>query len=183
MHVRNRIRELRLVRADQLRPNPRNWRKHPTAQQDVLRGVLAEIGYAQALLARERDDGSLELIDGHLRAETTPHDEVPVLVLDVDEREAAQLLATLDPLVGLAERDDAAWEALRSEVSFTSPAVQEMLADVAAPETERHEVGDDHEVPPRDRYQVLVECRDEAEQRALYEQLHAAGHDVRLLVL
>ena len=25
--------------------NPKNWRTHPAAQQDALRGVLAEIGY------------------------------------------------------------------------------------------------------------------------------------------
>lgn len=72
MQFRDRIRELRRIRADQLRPNPRNWRSHPQRQRDALRGVLAEIGYADALLARELADGSLELVDGHLRAETTP---------------------------------------------------------------------------------------------------------------
>ncbi len=89
MNVRDRIKELRRVPAGKLRPNAKNWRKHPQAQQDALRGVLAEIGYADALLARELPDGSLELIDGHLRAETTPDMEVPVLVVDLDEKEAA----------------------------------------------------------------------------------------------
>jgi len=36
--------------------------------------------YAAALIARETADGKLELIDGHLRAETTPDTVVPVLV-------------------------------------------------------------------------------------------------------
>src|SRR4029079_15258456 len=72
MHIRDRIKELRRVRAADLRPNPRNWRVHPPAQQDALRYLLAEVGYADALLARELDDGTLLLIDGHLRAETTP---------------------------------------------------------------------------------------------------------------
>ena len=80
MHIRDRIKDFRRVKANQLRPHPKNWRTHPPAQQDALRGVLAEIGYAGALLARELPDGSLELIDGHLRAETTPEMEVPVLV-------------------------------------------------------------------------------------------------------
>ena len=88
MQIRDRIKELRRVKATELRPNPANWRTHPVAQQDALRGVLAEIGYADALLARETDDGELVLIDGHLRAETTPDVMVPVLVLDVDEAEA-----------------------------------------------------------------------------------------------
>ncbi len=72
MQIRDRIKELRRVKAESLRPNPRNWRTHPPEQQDALRGVLAEIGYANALLARELADGTLMLIDGHLRAETTP---------------------------------------------------------------------------------------------------------------
>ncbi len=50
MQIRDRIKELRRVPAHQLRPNAKNWRTHPTAQQDALRGVLAEIGYAGALL-------------------------------------------------------------------------------------------------------------------------------------
>src|ERR1700722_1306622 len=110
MQIRDRIKELRRVPASSLRPNPRNWRTHPANQRDALRGILAEVGYAGALLARELPDGSLELIDGHLRAETTPEALVPVLVLDVDEYEAAKLLATFDPLSALAETNG---EALR----------------------------------------------------------------------
>jgi hypothetical protein len=92
MQIRDRIKELRRVKASDLLPNPRNWRKHPKAQADALRGVLAEIGFADALLARETDRG-LMLIDGHLRAETAPDQDVPVLVLDVDAAEADKLLA------------------------------------------------------------------------------------------
>ena len=60
MRIRDRIKDLRRVPASQLRPHPKNWRRHPQAQHDALRGVLAEIGYAGALLARELPDGSLE---------------------------------------------------------------------------------------------------------------------------
>ena len=95
-----------MVPATDLLPNPKNWRRHPKAQQDALRGVLAEIGFADALLARETDRG-LMLIDGHLRAETAPDQDVPVLILDVTAVEADKLLATLDPLAGLAEWDRA----------------------------------------------------------------------------
>ena len=49
------------------------------------------------LLARELEDGSLELVDGHLRADTTPDQEVPVLVLDVTEAEADKLLGGAGP--------------------------------------------------------------------------------------
>ena len=39
----------------------RNWRTHSAAQREALQGVLGEVGYAGALLARELEDGSLEL--------------------------------------------------------------------------------------------------------------------------
>ena len=118
MHIRDRILELRRVKAGDLAPDPRNWRAHPQAQQDALRGLLAEIGYADALLVRQLPDGRMMIIDGHLRAETTPNVMVPVLVLDVDEVEAARMLATLDPLAGLAEADTGKLAELLNEVDF-----------------------------------------------------------------
>ena len=42
------------------------------------------------------------LIDGHLRAETTPDAVVPVLILDVDETEADKILLTHDPIAAMA---------------------------------------------------------------------------------
>jgi|SRR5262245_1950527 len=86
---------------------PRSWRTDWPGE-DALRGILIEVGYADALVAFETPAG-LKLIDGHLRAETTPEMEVPVLVLDVTEDEAKKLLATLDPLAGLAEPDPGGW--------------------------------------------------------------------------
>jgi hypothetical protein len=96
--IRDRVKELRRVPAKSLLPNPRNWRRHPKAQTDALRGILQEIGYADALIARELPDGRLQLVDGHLRAATTPDQEVPVFVLDVTEDEANKILLMLDPL-------------------------------------------------------------------------------------
>jgi hypothetical protein len=46
-------------------------------------------------------DGRLEIVDGHLRAETAPEQMVPVLVLDLDEEESDKLLLTLDPLAAM----------------------------------------------------------------------------------
>jgi DNA modification methylase len=131
MNIRNRVKALRNVRAADLAPNPKNWRTHPKAQQDALRGILAEVGYADALLARELPDGSLMLVDGHLRAETTPEQEVPVLVLDINEAEADKLLLSLDPLAALAETNAVALDSLLREVDTGSEGLQQMYADLA----------------------------------------------------
>jgi hypothetical protein len=49
VQIRNRVRELRMVRARELLPNRKNPRRHPAAQAAALRGLLAEIGYADVL--------------------------------------------------------------------------------------------------------------------------------------
>ena len=128
MRIRDRVKDLRRVRAGDLRPSPRNWRTHPKAQQEALQGVLAEIGNADALIARELDDGALEIIDGHLRAQTTPEMLVPVLVLDVTAAEADKLLLSLDPLAAMAEADPLRLQALLSEVRTDNAALAAMLA-------------------------------------------------------
>ena len=130
MQIRNRIKELRQVKASELIPNPKNWRVHPPAQRDALKGILDDIGIADALLARETPEG-LMLIDGHLRQETLPEEELPVLILDVDEREAEKLLMTLDPLASMATRNESRLTELMATVQFEDEAVTEMLRALA----------------------------------------------------
>jgi len=131
MQIRDRIVELRRVPAKELRPHPKNWRTHPKAQQEALRGILAEVGYADALIARQTEDGSLELIDGHLRAEATPEQEVPVLVLDVTKEEAEKLLVSLDPLAALAGKDNDLLAELLASVKTDNEALKTLFADLA----------------------------------------------------
>jgi ParB-like chromosome segregation protein Spo0J len=185
MQVRDRIREFRRVRAESLRPHPRNWRTHPPAQQEALRGVLAEIGYADALLVRELADGALQLIDGHLRAELTPDALVPVLVLDVTEEEALKLLVTLDPLAAQAESDARLLHGLLEEVQTESAAVAELLKSLAEANPLADAVSqptpDDLFVPAS--FQVVVQCDDEDQQRDVYERLKAEGYQCRVLSL
>lgn len=153
LNVRDRVKELRRVRACDLKPNPKNWRVHPASQRAALEGVLSEIGYADALIVRETPDG-LILVDGHLRAETTPDQEVPVLVLDVDEAEADKILLTLDPLAAMAEAGKDQLDSLLREVDTGSEALQAMLADLAkdsglylTPEVVEDEVSEPPKVP------------------------------------
>jgi hypothetical protein len=185
MRFRDRIKELRRVPARSLRANPKNWRLHPAVQREALRAVLAEIGYADALLVRELPDGSLELIDGHLRAETTPDQEVPVLVLDVSAAEADKLLAVVDPLVSLAEVDGDRLADLVSCIDESNEAIRRMWHDLV-PELAPPIGGDvSHatSIAVPESYQLLVECRDEADQRELFERLAGEGYACRVLTL
>jgi len=158
MKIRDRIKSLRRVKASELAPNPRNWRSHPEAQQAAMRGILAEVGYAGAVLARETPDG-LQLIDGHLRAEIDLDGKIPVLVLDVTAEEADKILATFDPLTSMAEANEEALGKLLAEIETDSEGLQAMLEGLAAENNiDVFEPGAVEEVPPQiDRAAELQE--------------------------
>jgi len=99
--MRDRIVGLERIKASELLRNPLNFRKHPRAQRAALKGSLADVGIAAALIARRTPDGPL-LLDGHLRADMNPDEVLPVLMLDVTEAEANKLLASLDPIAAMA---------------------------------------------------------------------------------
>jgi hypothetical protein len=180
MHIRDRIKELRRVRASELRPSPRNWRTHPAAPRDA-------VGYADALLARELEDGALELVDGHLRAETTPEAMVPVLVLDVSPEEADKILLTLDPLASLAGVETTRLAELLASVDFRSSGVEQLLDELtktaAEAEAELEVLSTPREVEVPESYQVVVECADEADQQAVYTRMREEGYQCRVLTL
>jgi hypothetical protein len=185
MSIRDRVRELRRVPAGELRPNPLNWRMHPESQRAALRSLLAEVGYAGALLARELEDGSLELIDGHLRAETTPDEVVPVLVLDVNAAEAEKILLTHDPLAAMAETDHEQLATLLAEVEFICSGVEGLLDGLthAVVEREGERSSERDEIVIPESWQVVVECRDEADQRDVFERMRGEGRRCRVLTL
>jgi hypothetical protein len=115
------------LRALDLVPNPKNWRRHPKSQVDALRGLMNEVGFVDGLLARELPDGRLMLIDGHLRAETLPEALLPVLLVDLTEEEADKVLLTLDPISAMAQSDAGPIRALLETVRSDDEAVQNLL--------------------------------------------------------
>ena len=95
-----------------------------------MRGILEDIGFADAMIARETPDG-LELIDGHLRQEVMGDQPVPVLIVDVTEEEADKMLLTLDPLAMMATADQGQLLNLLQSTQFEDRAVNDMLAALA----------------------------------------------------
>ena len=185
--LRDRIVELRRVPAAELQANPRNWRVHPDRQRAVMEGVLAEIGYADALIARQLADGSLELLDGHLRKETTPDAQVPVLIVDLNDEEAAKFLAVHDPLSAMAEADHQAIARLLEQVQTENEAIHSLLAELettkepTVPSDGRSDSNVEPEIP--ELFQLLVECANEEVQRELYEEFYSRGYKCRVMVL
>jgi len=184
MNTRNRNLAVRRVKASSLVPHPLNWRLHPPGQRQALASLLEEVGFVGTLVAYELPDGRLQLIDGHLRRETLGDEEVDVAVVDLSPEEAAKVLATFDPLAAMAEADERQLAALLDEVQTQSDAVAEMLQRLACETSAAVRDAREQSTPELvECWQVLVDCADEAEQRAVYERLVADGFRCRLLVM
>lgn len=184
--IRDRIVDFRRVPASELVPHPLNWRTHPDAQRRALRAVLEEIGYAGAALARLLPDGRLQLIDGHLRAEETPNMSVPVLVTDLDEKEAELMLLTHDPLAALAGTNEANAAELLAGVETENADLKEFLEALQV--DEGIEIADEPaEELPRisgaEEIGLLVECPDEEKRTQLRDTLEARGYKCRETIL
>lgn len=149
--MKNRVKELRFIEADKLVANEKNWRTHPKRQKETLRGLIDEVGFADAVIARELSDGSLRLVDGHLRTETAGSSKIPVIVIDVTEDEEAKLLATFDPLSEMAGTNASALDNLLGTIETDSKHVSEMLSrlihqtEVLLEEEEDKKIEDDDE--------------------------------------
>lgn len=113
---------------DQLLANALNWRIHPKAQQEALSGVLDEVGWVQDIIVNRRTGN---VVDGHLRASLAigrGEQSVPVVYVDLDEHEERLILATIDPLAGMAVTDTEQLASLLGEITVTDTALTEMLA-------------------------------------------------------
>lgn len=177
---------------DQLLANPRNARRHPQAQQAALAGVLAEVGVVQRVIVNKRTGF---VVDGHARislALMQGQPTIPVLYVDLDEREEAKVLATLDPISAMASYDTEALDALLREVDTGSAALQAMLADLAQ-QAGMYGAGAD-DAPPTDpldgvnmsdryvtQFGVVVVCETEDEQEAAYNALTEQGYSCRVV--
>lgn len=175
MNTRNRIIGHRRVRAGDLVPHELNWRVHPPEQRAALQALYAEVGFARSLLAFERPDGRLQLIDGHLRRELDPDLIVNVEVLDVSPEEARKLLLSMDSLAALAETNSEAVEELRRLTATVSPALAELWHTLAQGEQATQEALQATQQRPSAQYLILIECRDEPHQVELLGQLQAQG--------
>jgi hypothetical protein len=218
MKYRDRIIGTVRVRGDRLLPHPKNWRMHPENQRDAMRGVLADLGVARSLtgvpaspeaLAEvralktpaerrawaevfERGTGDVLLLDGHLRAEEIRDQPLPVELLDLDEREQAELLATFDPIGDLATMDREKFLDLAGDFNSTNAAVQALVADLAkvdasVPDLSNGSDGADGGAPDqsdraRSDFALVVTCASEAEQLQLIDEFLARGLECRALI-
>jgi hypothetical protein len=131
----NRITQYGEQPADQFLPHELNARRHPGNQRDALRGSLNAVGWVAPVIVSAR---SGKILDGHARVEEAlskdEHGLVPFVEVDVSENEERTILATFDPITGLATYEREALDALLREVDTGDAALQAMLSELAAKE-------------------------------------------------
>lgn len=103
--IRQRIIETRFVKASVLKKNPLNFRTHPDDQRRDVEKLLNEIGQVAAFMARLDGDGSLLLLDGHLRTDIADERTVRVDITDLTEEEGRLVLSLFDYTTGMAGID------------------------------------------------------------------------------
>ena len=131
MEIKDRIVGFERIRAGDLVANPKNWRVHPKHQSDAVKGLLAEIGYADALTVIPYGHQYM-LLDGHLRAELTPDVEVPCIILDLNEEEAEKWMLGKDSSTGLADMNRTQVLQLLDRVKTQDAGIQALLDSMRA---------------------------------------------------
>lgn len=129
---RNRIVEIGVADPRQLTPNPRNWRKHPTAQRAAMTEALEQLGWLVPVIVNRRTG---LLVDGHMRSELAAGaglSEIPVAYVDLDEAEEQLALATVDPLGDMARRNADKLRALLKETTVSTSALKAMTMQLDA---------------------------------------------------
>lgn len=171
---RNRIVGHGEMRAGDFLANPLNWRVHPKYQQEALAGVLDEVGWVQTVIVNKRTGA---LIDGHLRvALALRHGEdtsVPYVEVDLDEDEERKILATLDPITGMATADEEKLTELLKQVKTTNEAILTLLKSLEGKE-EKEFYTRNIKVPiyePKGECPLVSELYDDTKTRALIEEI------------
>lgn len=186
--IRDRITELRRVKASEIEGAPWNWRTHDQEQAQAVKASLEELGIIDALKCRQLPDGRYQLFDGHLREEIYqgigPDTIVPILVTDLSEDEAKKANVIFDPLSAMAGVNAEKLDGLLREVQTGNEALASVLDDLAK-DAGIIDAGSAN-VPDADetideQYSVLVKCGNEHDQKAVLAELDRHGLDVRAL--
>jgi Zn finger protein HypA/HybF involved in hydrogenase expression len=158
--LRNRVKEVRRLKASEVSANPKNFRLHNDHQRQQFRSILGEVGFSGVSLAyySARNGGRLTLLDGHMRnEEVAPDFESDFAILDVNDEEADKILLSFDWIGSLATIDEEKIRQLTAEITTqteaakaTVAAIVQRYAEEVAPETfpeYNEDVATDHQCP------------------------------------
>ena len=170
------LEDIRLLELDQTNPN-----RTTIKQQEQIWNSLQKYGWTYPILTNK--DGTL--VDGEQRTQIClQHNEffAPVLRLPVSDVDRRMLRQILNKLKGKHNKELDVAEYIRIIEKGEKEDLKTLLESVG----ERlPEDVDEHKfsVTVPETYELIVECKDEAEQRRFFEKLKSEGYKLRILTL
>lgn len=171
---------IEVVPIDQLTPDPDNARKHSTKNLDAIKSSLSQFGQRRPLVVTK--DYVVAAGNGTLQAaKALGWTEIAVTVFPFDEPAKVKAFALADNRTAeLAEWDTEVLMETLEELqlegwSLDSLGFGEKDKDQDPDDTTAQEIGE--------RFEVVVECKNEDEQASLLLRLSAEGLKVRAIVL
>lgn len=164
--------------ADQFKFNPLNYRRHPEEQREAVRQMLGHVGWVTEVIQNVRTGN---LIDGQARIEEAlrqdPTQLIPYTEVDLSPAEEKAVLATLDPMTGLAETDPETLQVLLDETIAAMPDLEELLQSLHNEEPPE---------PPKARMveftehlRIVIECKSKRQQAKLLKRFESEGLEVK----
>ena len=171
------LEDLRLLQTDGNNPN-----RMTIKQKDQVWSSLQKYGWTYPVITNK--DGVFA--DGEQRAQVCKeHGEffAPVLRLPVSDVDRRMLRQILNKLKGKHSRelDDAEYTRIVSAGESDSLAALLQSIGEKLPDTNGHAPETSNIVP--DNYELIIECKDETQQKGFFEKLQAEGYRVRVLNL
>lgn len=115
------------VAPEKLNPHPLNFRLHPPGQKAALTEVLDSVGWVDEVLVNRRTGF---MLNGHLRRDIAlerKEPQVPVTYVDLSPEEERLVLASFDPIGGMAIVDDDLLASLMAEAPLGDGELAAML--------------------------------------------------------
>lgn len=129
---RSRIVKSGKIKASQITPHPNNPRRHPQIQRDAVAASFNELGQIARIVININNG---YLVDGEERSwlalAQNGDVELDVDYVDLTEDEHLKALTYFDAITNLANYDAQTLDMLLHEVNSDSPAIQQMLSELA----------------------------------------------------
>lgn len=118
---------MEMVEPEKLIPYAGNWREHPQKQRRLLNDSMEETGYITPIIVNKR---TMRVMDGHLRLEHAKIwglKEIPVVFIDIPEKEEPKVLLYLDTVTREAKTKDEEWVKMSESLEIQSKELRKMI--------------------------------------------------------
>ena len=182
------IMEVREVAIKDINPAPYNPRKIEPEEFQGLCESLKKFGFVDPLIVNKRTN---ILVGGHQRLKAADHlgySEVPVTYVDLDETEEKALNVALNSHMISGKYDLEVLPTLLDEIKLELPELnKELRFPELAKDLKIHFIEMEEEEDKKinlsddEKYLIVVECKDELDQKDLYEEFQTREISCKLM--